>query len=226
MPIGASCRLFGKIVLGVKGEVFEHELERRTKSSRAPATDADLSAEALKDLVAGFKDIVRQETGEDFPTDPAEAAGTGDYGRLLVLERQARDRLSQLQPDLRMTSARRSTSRPWSSATWATTRGPAWPSPGIPPPARSACTASTCSTHRARTWWPVSAPRRRSPPLSATCPQVYEEFAEIGERLERHYKDVQDLEFTIENGQAVHAADPLGQAHRRCGGEDRRGYGA
>jgi pyruvate, orthophosphate dikinase len=36
--------------------------------------------------------------------------------------------------------------------------------------------------------------------LERDMPEVYREFTEIGERLERHYKDVQDLEFTIENG--------------------------
>src|SRR5689334_2615433 len=46
-------QLFGKIVLGVKGDVFEHELEA-AKERAGVMTDADLSVDALKDLVTRF----------------------------------------------------------------------------------------------------------------------------------------------------------------------------
>ena len=54
---------------------------------------------------------------------------------------------------------------------------------------------------------------------------VYKQLLEIKDMLEKHYRDVQDIEFTIEKRQAVHAADPQRQAHRRRGREDRLRHG-
>ena len=77
-------------------------------------------------------------------------------------------------------------------------------------PARSASTASSWSTPRARTWWPASARRRTSPrprasesgadkpSMETVMPQAYAELVAICDRLEAHYRDMQDLEFTIE----------------------------
>ena len=62
------------------------------------------------------------------------------------------------------------------------------------------CTASTSPTPRARTWSRASARRPRSARWSQDMPAVYAEFQRIGQQLERHYRDVQDLEFTIERG--------------------------
>ena len=39
-------------------------------------------------------------------------------------------------------------------------------------------------------------------------PEVYNQFADIASRLEKHYSDMQDMEFTIENGKLYHAPDP------------------
>ena len=39
-------------------------------------------------------------------------------------------------------------------------------------------------------------------------PEVYEQFVEICNTLENHYRDMQDMEFTIEDKQALHAPDP------------------
>ena len=39
-------------------------------------------------------------------------------------------------------------------------------------------------------------------------PAVYDQFADIANRLENHYRDMQDMEFTIENGKLYNAADP------------------
>ena len=57
-----------------------------------------------------------------------------------------------------------------------------------------------CATRKARTSSPASARPRRSPIWRATQPAVYEQFVEIADRLERHYRDMQDIEFTVERG--------------------------
>ena len=58
-----------------------------------------------------------------------------------------------------------------------------------------------------------------------TCRQVYAEFQRIAERLERHYRDVQDLEFTIERGRLYMLQTRERQADRRRRRADRRRHG-
>ena len=53
---------------------------------------------------------------------------------------------------------------------------------------------------RVRTSWPASGRRRRSRRCRPTCRRSTRDFQRIGQQLERHYRDVQDLEFTIERG--------------------------
>jgi pyruvate, orthophosphate dikinase len=64
-------QMFGKIVLGIDGELFEEELEK-LRHARGVATDPELSASDLAELVETFKGIVKQEAGVDFPQDPKE----------------------------------------------------------------------------------------------------------------------------------------------------------
>ncbi|MEX2185031.1 MAG: PEP/pyruvate-binding domain-containing protein, partial [Chloroflexota bacterium] len=64
-------QMFGRIVLGVDGEKFDHALEA-AKHAAGAKQDTDLDAAALRDLAAAFKAIVREATGRDFPQDPNE----------------------------------------------------------------------------------------------------------------------------------------------------------
>ncbi|MFI6326256.1 pyruvate, phosphate dikinase [Nonomuraea sp. NPDC050556] len=61
-------QMFGKTVLDIDGDRFEEALE----SVKGARQDTDLSAEELQRLVETFKGIVREETGADFPADPRE----------------------------------------------------------------------------------------------------------------------------------------------------------
>jgi pyruvate,orthophosphate dikinase len=67
-------QMFGKIVLGIDGERFEDELEK-LRHERGVATDPELSASDLAELVETFKAIVKSEAGVDFPQDPKEQLG-------------------------------------------------------------------------------------------------------------------------------------------------------
>lgn len=64
-------QMFGKIVLGIPGELFDKAFEEY-KEKVGAKLDTDLTAEHLKEIVSIFKDIVRKETGSDFPQDPLE----------------------------------------------------------------------------------------------------------------------------------------------------------
>jgi len=64
-------QMFGKTVFGIGGERFEHviTLKRKEKSARI---DTELTAEDWQEIVTEFKEIVRSETGREFPQDPKE----------------------------------------------------------------------------------------------------------------------------------------------------------
>ena len=80
-------------------------------------------------------------------------------------------------------------------------------------------------TRRARTWSRASGRRGRSATSRRTCPRSTREFERIAERLERHYRDVQDLEFTIERGRLYMLQTREREAHGRRRREDRGRHG-
>ena len=64
-------QMFGKTVLDIDGELFERALED-AKDAQGTESDMDLDAGHLRELVDTFKRIVREESGREFPTDPRE----------------------------------------------------------------------------------------------------------------------------------------------------------
>ena len=62
-------QMFGKTVLDIDGDLFSDALDE-LKAERGVKGDTELTAEDLKGLVATFKGIVKEQTGEDFPQDP------------------------------------------------------------------------------------------------------------------------------------------------------------
>jgi pyruvate, orthophosphate dikinase len=67
-------QMFGDVVMGVDGHLFEDALDR-AKLDRGVREDVDLDAGDLRRLVATFREIYRSDTGEDFPQDPSEQLG-------------------------------------------------------------------------------------------------------------------------------------------------------
>jgi pyruvate,orthophosphate dikinase len=63
--------MFGKTVLGVDGELFEHELDK-AKRDKGVRFDTDLDAADLERLVRRFQEVVQEDTGEPFPQDPRQ----------------------------------------------------------------------------------------------------------------------------------------------------------
>jgi pyruvate,orthophosphate dikinase len=64
-------QMFGKTVLSIEGEKFEHKLDE-AKQRKGTTSDLDLDTDDLRELVASFKEIVLAETGAPFPQDPRE----------------------------------------------------------------------------------------------------------------------------------------------------------
>ncbi|HZY09306.1 MAG TPA: PEP/pyruvate-binding domain-containing protein, partial [Ilumatobacteraceae bacterium] len=63
--------MYGRIVLGIDGEHFEHPLEEAKKTAGVKS-DAELSAKSLKDLCQLYKKVVKTDTGKPFPQDPTK----------------------------------------------------------------------------------------------------------------------------------------------------------
>jgi pyruvate, orthophosphate dikinase len=64
-------QMFGKTVLGIDGEHFEHAIEA-AKKAKGAKTDTDLNAEDLKALTKAYKNLVAEHAGREFPQDPRE----------------------------------------------------------------------------------------------------------------------------------------------------------
>ncbi|HOB22140.1 MAG TPA: PEP/pyruvate-binding domain-containing protein, partial [Bacillota bacterium] len=65
------CQMFGDVVLGVEHSKFE-EILQEVKDKRGVKLDNELEVEDLKELVQKYKAMVKEEIGQDFPTDPLE----------------------------------------------------------------------------------------------------------------------------------------------------------
>jgi pyruvate,orthophosphate dikinase len=69
-------QMFGKTVMGVDGDLFEEALEE-AKESKGVRNDIDLDTDDLEALVARFKGVISESTGREFPQDPTEQVHQG-----------------------------------------------------------------------------------------------------------------------------------------------------
>jgi len=190
--------MFGRIVMGVEGNKFEHVLDDYKKKSGAK-TDADLSAESLKKLVEEFKVIFKRETGKDFPTDPYEqmrlaigAVFSSWMGKRAIDYR----RFNKIPDDL-YTAANIQTmvfgNMGGNSGTGvAFTRNPSTGEDVLYGEYLINAQGEDVVAG-VRTPEPIAK-------LKEQMPEVAEQFGQIAERLERYYRDIQDMEFTVERG--------------------------
>jgi pyruvate,orthophosphate dikinase len=190
-------QMYGSVVLEIPKADFEHEFED-VKKKKGVKLDTDLDESALRDVVTRFKGVVKAKTKKDFHrirwrSCAARAMPCFARGRIPA------PRNTGASTRFPITSAPRSTCRRWSSAIPAIARRQVSALPGTPRPARKSSTVSSWSTHKARTSSPASARRGRSRSSSPVLPKAYKQLRQITTRLERHYKDVQDFEFTIQD---------------------------
>ncbi len=191
-------QLFGKIVLGVEGDVFEHALDQ-LKREKGAKSDTDLDVAALQEVVARFKAIVREHTGEDFPTDPYEqlrraimAVFQSWNGRRAIDYRRRNRIADSLGTAVNVQTMVFGNMGTDSGTGVAFTRNPSTGEKKLYGEFLMNAQGEDVVAG-IRTPEPISA-------LEQRAPAVYQEFADIADRMERHYKDVQDLEFTIERG--------------------------
>jgi len=191
-------QMFGKIVLGIDGERFDDALEER-KRSRGSDSDLDLTAEDFRGLVETYKKIVRDATGRDFPQRPAEQMAEAvravfdswNADRAILYRRQERipadlgtavNIVAMVFGNLGMDSG----------TGVAFTRDPASGAQGVYGDYLQNAQGED-----------VVAGIRNTVPLQQLADidrTSYDQLLEIMATLERHYRDLCDIEFTIERG--------------------------
>ena len=190
-------QLFGKIVLGVDGERLEHVMDERKGNGQR--LDTDLSADELLSIAEEFKAIIKQDTGLDFPEDPNEqlresiaAVFRSWNGRRAIDYRRLNKIDSKLGTGVNVQAMVFGNMGGDSATGVAFTRNPSTGSPEIFGEYLVNAQGEDVVAG-VRTPLPIAK-------LQESMPEVYQQFASIAKQLEAHYKDVQDVEFTIERG--------------------------
>ncbi len=191
-------QMFGKVVLDVDGDLFEDALHAK-REERGVATDPELGADDLRELVEAFKAIVKAEAGIEFPQDPDEQlrhaieavfkSWNGDRARLY---RDHEGIPHDLGTAVNVQSMVFGNKGDDSGTGVAFTRDPAT--------GENVRYGDFLSNAQGED---VVAGIRVTEPLSAMgqhFPESHRGLLEVMDLLERHYRDMCDIEFTIEQG--------------------------
>jgi len=190
--------IFGDVVLGIERRAFD-ELLDRVKAAIGAETDADVPGPALRELVAEFKQLVQARTGQPFPQEPKEQlrlAINAVFDSWFAKKAVDYRRIHEL-PD------------EWGTAVtvMAMVFGNLGDSSGT-----GVCFSRDPSTGERRFFGEflvnaqgedVVAGIRTPEPIGALerrMPKVYRQLTAIKDKLERHYRDMQDIEFTVQEG--------------------------
>ncbi|RPI34385.1 MAG: pyruvate, phosphate dikinase [Chloroflexota bacterium] len=191
-------QMFGSVVLNMPDEAFEDVLEEYKAHKNAKA-DTDLTAEDWKILTGEFKKAVRAHKGFDFPQDPieqlrlaTEAVFKSWNGKRAIDYRNA----AGISHDLG--TAVNIVTMVFGNMGWDSGTGVAF----TRDPANGEKKMYGDYLLNAQGEDVVAGIRNteKIENLQKAMPEVYKQFLEITNRLENHYKDMQDVEFTIERG--------------------------
>ncbi len=198
-------QMYGSVVLGVDHHKFEEIIEQ-TKLDTGAIEDTQLSADDWKNVVAGYRDMVADETGKPFPQDPEEQLW-GAIGAVFG---------SWMNP--RAITYRRLHDIPAEWGTAVNVQAMVFGNMG------EDCATGVCFTRDPstgenafygeylvnaqgedvvagiRTPQPMSKAYAKDGelPLETTMPEAYAELMRVRAALEKHYRDMQDIEFTIQ----------------------------
>ncbi|MDY6986089.1 MAG: pyruvate, phosphate dikinase [Candidatus Thermoplasmatota archaeon] len=191
-------QMFGDVVLGIKHAKFE-EILQSVKEKKGLKYDYELSTEDLKEIVKQYKELVKKETGRDFPQDPREQLWLAIDAVFKSWDNQRAITYRKINsiPDDWGTAANVQTmvfgNMGENSATGVGfTRNPATGEKNMYGEFLSNAQGEDVVAG-IRTPLPISE-------LERTIPDAYRQLLNVAETLEKHYKDVQDFEFTIQQG--------------------------
>jgi pyruvate,orthophosphate dikinase len=191
-------QMFGRIVKRIDADKFEHILDEY-KDKTEGKKDTDLTVDMLKQIVVDFKTLYEKEIGEDFPTEPVEQL------------RQATEAVFASWFGKRAVDYRNFNKIPHDWGTAVNVQTMVFGNMGFDSGTGVAFTRNPSTGEQelfgeyllnaqgedvvAGVRTPVKIAR-----LQNEMPEVYEQFVKITDMLENHYRDVQDVEFTIERG--------------------------
>ncbi|MBN2241254.1 MAG: pyruvate, phosphate dikinase [Acidobacteria bacterium] len=191
-------QMFGKIVMGVDGELFDHAMDKMKRSRRA-VQDTDLTAENLSQLCDEFTKIIRLETGKAFPTDPYQqleesikavfSSWNGDRAIAYRRKEKIPDDLGTAVNVCTMVFGNMGED---SGTGVAFTRNPAT--------GEKVLFGDYLSNAQGEDVVAGIRTPKHIEELKSDMPLIYKQFQDVATKLERHYKDMQDLEFTVEKG--------------------------
>lgn len=191
-------QMFSDVVMEMSKSDFEKIIDEM-KEEKGVKLDVELDADDLKKLVQKFKDLYKEKMGKDFPSDPKEQ---------LI---EAVKAVFRSWDNPRANVYRRMNEIPYDWGTAVNVQAMAFGNSGDNSGTGVAFTRDPSTGEKKlmgeylinaqgedvvagiRTPFPISH-------LQEQMPEVYDQFVEIATRLENHYRDMQDMEFTIENG--------------------------
>src|SRR4051812_31953371 len=191
-------QMFGSVVLEIEKHAFEEVFDGKKKQKKAKL-DTDLDARALKEVIAEYKKVVKKHTGRDFPQEPHEQ---------LVM---ARDAVFRSWQNDRAKHCRRINNIDDMLGTAVNVQAMVYGNLGETSGTGVGFTRNPAiGTKEFYGEFLINAQGEdvvsgvRTPvhilELEKIMPKVYNQLREITTRLEKHYKDMQDFEFTIQDG--------------------------
>ena len=190
-------QMFGETADGIDGHAFESALTA-LKKQRGVQLDTELTADDLRELIGTYKEIYRREIGSDFPADAREQLlrsvravfRSWETPRAQVY-RRAHDIADDLGTAVNVMQMVFGNKGDRSGTGVAFTRDPSTGASGV--------VGEYLANAQGED---VVAGIRTPQPLDAmreAMPDAYRQFIETAERLEAHYRDMQDVEFTVED---------------------------
>ena len=191
-------QMFGSVVMGLDDDDFEEVLEE-ARQKAGVATDAELNAEQWQEVTEKFKEIYKAGVGSDFPQDPieqvklsTEAVFKSWNGKRAFDYRNAAGIAHDLGTAVNIVTMVFGNMGDSSGTGVAFTRNPST--------GEHVMFGDYLTNAQGED---VVAGIRNTKPISEMekeLPAAYAEFIEICNKLEKHYKEMQDVEFTIEQG--------------------------
>jgi pyruvate,orthophosphate dikinase len=192
-------QMFGNVVLEIPKSEFEHIFDGQ-KKKRGIKLDTELTADDLKTVIAGYKKLVKKETGKDFPQDPREqlrmaieAVFRSWYNPRAATYRRMNRISDDLGTAVNVQTMVFGNMGDSSGTGVGFTRNPATGE-------KEFYGEFLMNAQGEDVVAGVRTPVHISE-LEKINPDAYHQLHEITTRLEQHYKDVQDFEFTIEEGE-------------------------
>lgn len=201
-------QMYSDVVMGMEKEILDHLLEKK-KEQRGVHLDTELTAEDWKELVAVFKSAVKEELGKEFPEDPEEqlwGAIGAVFGSWMNQRAITYRRLNNIPAE-------------WGTAV--NVQSMVFGNMGNDCATGVAFTRDPSTGENyfygeflvnaqgedvvagIRTPQPINRVKDKDgklPSMEEVLPECYRQLAQIRTILETHYKDMQDIEFTIEKG--------------------------